>query len=295
MEPTLIASFIGIIATTQIHISKGLQKYGIDALRPGSRTTHSPEHHLRKKIFYFTGIILNNLAFMWALVANMYAPTSYYTSAFGFGLVVLMLFSELVLHEKHSVLQHSGAVLIALGTVLIGFGSSTPNVPGMDQIQLRTVLLFIAVFYPLLFLGIGLSLKFRINKPIGILVGMLTGCSAALDPIFKGIGQTAGSRVNLIPLTAVGWLFFLGSFIFGAMAFLFTQFGFYKNARTSTLVSFHNTSLILLPIILLKISLPGFTLASLQSTGLLIVIAGIALMFSEATLGALFRKNPPEL
>lgn len=291
MEPTLIASFIGIVATTQIHISKGLQKYGIAALRPDSRAVHGSEHHLRKKIIYFTGIVLNNLAFMWALVANLYAPTSYYTSVFGIGLVVLMVFSEVVLKERHSTLQHIGAAVIAFGTVLIGFGSNTSDVPGMSQIQLDTVLLFIAGSYPLLLIGIGFSIKLHLNKPIGILVGILTGCSAALDPIFKGIGQTAGTQIRLIPHTGVGWLFFIGSFIFGAMAFLFTQLGFYKHARASTLVAFHNISLILLPIILLKISLPGFRLARLQSTGLLLVVFGIVLMFTETTLRMIFRKK----
>ncbi len=291
MEPTLIASFIGIIATTQIHISKGLQKYGIAALRPNSRLLHSSEHLLRKKILYFTGITLNNLAFMWALVANLYAPTAYYTSVFGIGLVVLMVFSEVILKEKHSTLQHIGAAVIAFGTVLIGFGSNTADVPGMSQIQLDAVLFFIAVFYPLLFIAIGLSIKLHLSRPIGILVGMLTGCSAALDPIFKGIGQTAGTQVKLIPHTGVGWIFFLGSFIFGAMAFLFTQLGFYKHARASTLVAFHNISLIMLPIILLKITLPGFSLAHLQSTGLLLVVGGIILMFTESTLQMFFKKK----
>jgi len=291
MEPTLIASFIGIVATTQIHISKGLQKYGIAALRPGSRSIHSSEHHLRKKVLYFTGIILNNLAFMWALVANLYAPTAYYTSVFGIGLVVMMVFSEVVLKERHSTLQHAGAAVIAFGTLLIGFGSNTADVPGMSHIQLDTVLFFIAVFYPLLLIAIGFSIRLHLNRPIGILVGILTGCSAALDPIFKGIGQTAGAQARLIPQTGVGWSFFIGSFIFGAMAFLFTQLGFYKHARASTLVAFHNISLILLPIVLLKISLPGFKLAHLQSTGLLLVIGGIVLMFTESTLQMFFRKK----
>lgn len=291
MEPTLIASFIGIVATTQIHISKGLQKYGIAALRLNSRAAHSSENHLRKKIIYVTGIILNNLAFMWVLVANLYAPTSYYTSVFGIGLVVLMVFSEVVLKEKHSSLQHIGAAVIAFGTMLIGFGSNTTDVPGMSQIQLDTVLIFIAVFYPLLLIAIGFSIKLHLSRPIGTLVGMLTGCSAALDPIFKGIGQTAGSQISLIPHTEVGWLFFMGSFIFGAMALFFTQLGFYQHAKASTLVAFHNISLILLPIILLKISLPGFRLARLQSAGLFVVVCGIALMFTETTLQMVFRKK----
>ena len=107
----------------------------------------------------------------------------------------------------------------------------------------------------------------------------------------KGIGQSVGTEIHLIPHTSVGWLIFLASFLFGAVAFLFTQFGFYKHARASTLVAFHNITLILNPLLLLKLSLPGFTLTRLQFSGVLVVVAGILLMFSEATLSFFFKVN----
>jgi len=291
MEPTLIASLFGIAATTQIHIAKGLQKYGIDALRSNYVGTYSCEKHAKKKILYITGIALNNLAFLWALPANLFAPPSYYTSAFGFGLVVMMVFSEFFLGEKHSPLQHIGAAVIAFGTVLIGFASSITEAPAMNHLETKNVLLFVCVFFPLIFIAFGIVLKLELKKPMGILCGLLTGCSAALDPIFKGIGQTTGLQTHLIPHTAVGWFFFAGSFIFGAMAFLFTQLGFYQHARASTLVAFHNIALIMLPIILLGISLPGFSLTYLQSVGLLLVVCGIALMFMQTTLEMIFRRK----
>lgn len=291
MEPTLIASFIGIIATTQIHISKGLQKYGIDALRPEKDRKHSVDHQRGRKIAYFSGIILNNLAFLWVLVANLYAPTSYYTSMFGFGLVVLMLFSEYILHEKHTVLQHLGAFIIAGGTILIGLSRSTNEVPPMSAVELNTVLRFLAIYFPLNFLLLGLALKLRWQRTLGVLFGTLTGCAAAMDPILKGIGQSFGTNIQLIPHTTVGWIIFLASFLFGAIAFSFTQIGFYKHARASTLVAFHNITLILNPLLLLKLSLPGFSLTRLQVTGVLVVVAGIALMFSEATFSFLFNTK----
>ncbi len=289
MEPTVVASLIGIIATTQIHISKGLQKYGIDALRPERHRTHPVEHQNRKKFLYFTGILLNNAAFLWVLIANLYAPTSYYTSMFGFGLVVLMLFSEHILHERHTALQHIGAVIIAAGTVLVGISRSTGDVPPMSQIDFHTVLIFIAVYFPLNLVLLAFALKLKWQKPLGILFGTLTGCAAAMDPIFKGIGQSFGTQIKLIPHTPTGWFIFLASFLFGAIAFSFTQIGFYKHAKASTLVAFHNITLILMPLLLLKLSLPGFTLTRLQVSGVVVVIVGIGLMFSEATFSLLFN------
>lgn len=294
MEPTILASLIGIIATTQIHISKGLQKYGIDALRPRDHRTHPPEHQKRKKIIYFIGIFLNNAAFLWVLVANLYAPTSYYTSMFGFGLVVLMLFSEYILHEKHTALQHIGAAIIAAGTILIGISRSTGDVPAMSLVDVRTVIIFVAVYFPLNLILLGLALKLNWKKPLGILFGTLTGCAAAMDPIFKGIGQSFGAQIKLIPHTPVGWFIFLASFLFGAIAFSFTQIGFYKHAKASTLVAFHNIALILMPLLLLKLSLPGFNLTRLQICGAFVVITGIGLMFSEITFSLLFRVKDKE-
>lgn len=294
MEPTIVASLIGIIATTQIHISKGLQKYGIDALRPEQHRKHAIEHQKRKKILYFSGIILNNAAFLWVLIANLYAPTSYYTSMFGFGLVVLMLFSEHVLHEKHTALQHLGAVIIAAGTILIGISRNTGDVPAMHLIDFKTVLIFIALYFPLNFVLLGFALKLKWKRPLGILFGTLTGCAAAMDPIFKGIGQSFGTEIKIIPHTSIGWFIFLASFLFGAIAFSFTQIGFYKHAKASTLVAFHNITLILMPLLLLRLSLPGFTLTHLQLSGVFVVIIGIALMFSEATFSLLYNAKRRE-
>ena len=76
MEPTIIASLIGIIATTQIHISKGLQKYGIDALRPKEHRTHPVGHQRRKKISYFAGILYQYVRF-WTCGADAVLRTHF--------------------------------------------------------------------------------------------------------------------------------------------------------------------------------------------------------------------------
>ncbi len=279
MEPTLAATLIGILATSQIHIAKGMQKYGISIFHFTPGESGSYPRSRRKRNIYIGGIILNNLAFLWAIVANIFAPTSYYTSAFGFGLVVLMVFSELFLHEKHTALQHFGAVVIAAGTLLIGMGRHATGIPGMEQINSSTVVLFIAVYFPVLLVLLLSALISHTIKPLGVIFGLITGGAAAIDPILKGIGQNAGMEMKLLPVDGQGWLYFAGSFIFGAVAFSFTQFGFFKKARASTLVAFHNITLITVPILLMKISLPGFFLTRSQIMGLSLVLIGIGMMF----------------
>ncbi len=281
MNGTVIASLIGIVATTQIHIAKGLQRYGIEGLRASSQRVVSKAR--KRRLLYVTGIILNNLGFLWALLANLYAPTAYYTATFGFGLVVMMLFSEFVLREPVSKFQHVGALTIAVGTILIGGGRGNVEVPPMQEIILERVGFFTIAYFVILLVLIVLSLKYKYQKPIGMVFGLFTGGAAAFDPIFKGIGQQFGDEMRFIPHSLEGWTFFGGSFLFGLLAFSFTQLGFYKHARASTLVAFHNVALILVPIIFMKLALPGFGLSRLQLIGLVTVLGGIFLMFTEHT------------
>ena len=292
MSGTVIASLLGIVATTQIHIAKGLQRYGIEGLRSSATRTVSKAG--KRRALYITGILLNNLGFLWALLANLYAPTAYYTATFGFGLVVMMLFSEFVLHEPISKLQHIGAAIIAAGTILIGGGRGNVEVPPMQSIILDRVAVFTVSYFLVLLVLIALTLRYKCKRPLGIVFGLFTGGAAAFDPIFKGIGQQFGDTMKFIPHSTIGWVFFGGSFFFGALAFSFTQIGFYKHARASTLVAFHNVALMLVPIIFMKLVLPGFGLSRLQLLGLSTVFLGIFLMFTERTythISRLFKSH----
>ncbi len=292
MNGTVIASLIGVIATTQIHISKGLQRYGIEGIRSNSEL--SAGRIKRRRAVYLIGILLNNLGFLWALLANMYAPTAYYTASFGFGLVVMMIFSEFILHEPITKLQHIGAGIIAAGTILIGIGRGDAHVPAMHGILLDRVAAFTIIYFLVLLIIIAFSIGLKMQKPIGILFGLFTGGAASFDPIFKGIGQQFGAKVGFLPQTPEGWIFFGGSFVFGLFAFSFTQIGFYRRAKASTLVAFHNIALILVPMLFLKITLPGFGLSKLQIFGLLVVLFGIFLMFTEHTyseISKIFRRR----
>jgi hypothetical protein len=287
MDTTYFALIIGIVATTQIHLAKGMQRYGIEGFR--KRQDPSMTHIKRRRIVYIIGILLNNVAFLWALLANTYAPTAYYTSMFGFGLVVLMFFSEIVLHEEISKLQHLGAMVIALGTAFFGFGKGRGEPPPLQDLQPEEVLLYGGIYFGVVLTILLISMKIDAKRLVGIFTGLFTGGSAAMDPIFKGIGQAYGDAVKLIPYSTGGWVYFGGSFIFGFFAFSFTQLGFYKRARASTILVFHNASIILVPVVIMQLALPGYDLTLLQLTGLLTITAGIVLMYTERTL-LMFNK-----
>ncbi|MFP4618047.1 MAG: hypothetical protein ACLFMZ_04325 [Spirochaetaceae bacterium] len=285
MNGTVIASLIGIVATTQIHIAKGLQRYGIEGLR--SASTGTVEKRGRRRILYITGVVLNNAAFLWALLANLYAPTAYFTATFGFGLVVMMLFSGFILREPITKFQYIGAAVIAAGTVLIGGGRGGAEVPPMHAVILDRAVFFTSAYFILLLLLIAIFLRYK--RQTGVIFGLFTGGAAAFDPIFKGVGQQFGETMKILPHSPEGWLFFGGSFLFGFLAFSFTQIGFYKHAKATTLVAFHNAALMIVPIIFMKLALPGFGLSRLQVVGLVTVLLGISLMFGSHTCVRLHR------
>jgi hypothetical protein len=281
MDTTYFALLIGIVATTQIHLAKGMQRYGIEGFR---KIGEEEARRKRRRIVYLVGIVLNNLAFLWAMLANTYAPTAYYTSMFGVGLVVLMFFSEWVLHEQISKLQHGGALVIAVGTALFGFGKGRGAPPPLENLQPEDVLLYGGVYFAIVFLILIVSMQLDWKRLVGVFTGLVTGGSAAMDPIFKGIGQGYGDAIKLLPYSRGGWIFFGASFLFGFIAFSFTQLGFYKRAKASTIVVFHNASIILLPVVILQLSLPGYELTLMQLAGLMTIIGGIVLMYTEDTL-----------
>lgn len=284
MQGAYIASLIGLIATSQIHIAKGLQRYGIEGFRQGTSFSSPRQRSMRRGI-YIGAIMLNNTAFLWVMVANLFADPAAYTSMFGFGLIILMLFSERMLKERVGRIRHLGAVVLGIGTFLLGWAGGASKNPGegasvMSRIDLEKLLLFVFIFYGVMALVLLLGRLRRVAPGIlGGIIGIITGVSGALDPIFKAVSQHYGGRGGLVPSTPEGWLIFIGSFLFGTIALGLTQAGFAWKMRATVVVPFHNLSLILLPLLLLSITLPGYSLSLLHIPGLLLVTSGMVLLF----------------
>jgi hypothetical protein len=284
MRGEYIASLIGLLATSQIHISKGLQRYGIEGFRQASSFS-SPKKRRSRKQLYVGAIVLNNAAFFWVLLANLFADPAAYTSMFGFGLIILMLFSEKILKEKVGHIRHVGAILLGVGTFFLGWAAGqnkggTGDASIMAHIDLEKLFIFILLFYTCLLLLLLIARWKQVGSGIlGGIIGIITGSSGALDPIIKAVSQHYGGRSGLLPSSAFGWLLFLGSFLFGAIALGLTQAGFAWKMRATVVVPFHNMSLILLPLLLLSLTLPGYSLSLLHIPGLLLVGLGMVLLF----------------
>ncbi len=284
MPGEYIASIIGLIATSQIHLAKGLQRFGIEGFSKGAVFPTSRKRLSRKRL-YILALILNNLAFLWVMIANMFAPPAAYTSMFGFGLIVLMLFSEKVLGEKVGKIRHAGAILLAIGTFFLGWagirsGRGFSGGAIMAQINLPLVLWVILAFFTVMGLILAVARARRCSpRSLGIIIGVITGVSGACDPLFKAIAQHYGGISGLLPSSPAGWALFLFSFLFGTIALLLTQVGFAWKADATVVVPAHNMALIIFPLLLLQAALPDYPLTMLHLPGILLAGAGTVLLF----------------
>jgi hypothetical protein len=283
MHNKLIAMAFGLIGTIVFHISKGMQQHGIEILKHIShillKKTKPGTLYLKKKtIIYTSGVFLNNTVGIWIILANRFAPASYYTSMYGVGLIALMIYSSKILKDDLNRSEYIGSALVVIGTLVLGIeGVFRKNVIP-SAINEMTVVYLTIIFFAV---SIGMLL-FVFNRKsslhIGIAFGIITGGCASLDPIYKYIGQSLGGSSRFLPHTTVGIIFFIISFIFTTGAFLMTQYAFSKHAQATVLVSIQNCIYVILPIIIQAIALNGFIVTVFTIFGMIMVTSGIIIM-----------------
>jgi drug/metabolite transporter (DMT)-like permease len=211
----------------------------------------------------------------WILLANKYAPPSYFTSVFGIGIIALLLYARLVLHEIITAFNYFGMALIVIGTVILGVESIPRASLSMAEADL-TMLLVIIVGYMLLSVAC-VVIMLKISHPylIGVSFGLFTGGAASLDPVLKGVAQNLGGIPGYMPSTMEGWCIFFLSFIFASASFIGTQWGFMKNSPASIQVPVGSSVYVCFPIIIQGITLPGFDITLFTIAGMLLVVVGI--------------------
>lgn len=262
----------GLVGTSLLHLSKGLQAYGIEALVPSRRRGNRPRNMVRTA--YTLGFFLNNTYGVWMILSGKFAPASFFTSMYGVGLIVLLLYSHRYLHEPLHRYQVAGIGFLIFGTVLLGVAGIFTGPLKMSLIAQNRVILISLVFATLTLVSVVLARLLRRRALFGAALGFFTGGIASLEPIYKNIGQSLGGSPGFIPSTSPGWIFFIVSFGFGLIAFTATQYGFAKGVKASVLVPMHNSVFVTLPLIIQSVALPGFRFTPLIALGLGLVGTG---------------------
>ena len=267
-----LAIIFGIVASFQLHIARCMQISGMRKLV----TTY------KKSIFdlpriYIGGLILSNTAFIWIIAANRFAPPAVFTSMYGTGIIIIILYAKNYLNEQIKLQVYYGASLIFAGTLVIGLISDDLSHIIINRklfLIFALVWVFIVMFAFLIYF---LIKRNQINPLVSLKLGLLCGILGSMDPLLKGIGQTFTDTPHFLPQTSVAWVVFLSSLLFSTAAFIISQWSFAKGVTATTFISAFNSAYIGFPLLFRKL-LTELNFSLLESTGLVMIVGGLFLM-----------------
>ncbi|MCK4238344.1 MAG: EamA family transporter [Candidatus Lokiarchaeota archaeon] len=263
----------GLFNTIQLHLAKGMERYGIDIF---SRDKSLKEKG-KKPLIYVIGIILNYTLFIYQILGNAFSTATVFSSVFGIGVIILMIFSKYILKEKIKKIEYIGAVLIIIGTIVVGYTLFELEIYyqdiGLNQSNINWVNFIIVM---IIFSGIFIVFLFISAKTtiaVSLIFGLVAGACGGIDNTLKHLGMIEGFTLHIF-LNPI----FLLSFLSGFFAFLITQWGFAKKAKASKLVPSYNSLYILLPVFLELLIIEGTMITPLQLISTFVIIIGVILM-----------------
>jgi uncharacterized membrane protein len=282
MNNALLVIVLGILSTTQLHLAKAMQRQGIEVFdRIQARLKRTGEElpgDARKPAIYVVGVALNQLEFIYPILAQPYGPPALFTSMFGMGLVALMFYAALVMKESIGRLEVIGSGLIVAGTLTVGVENLWRQDYDRFQMDVGAMLTALLIVLGLAILAMVLVYKRGSMNQIGLAFGLSAGALGGLDPFLKGVGQNLGGTPGFLPRTVPGMILFLSSFVIGFLAFATTQVGFARKARASVLVPAYDSAYVVLPVLLQLLLLPSYRLYWTTVLGIGSIVLGIMLM-----------------
>jgi drug/metabolite transporter (DMT)-like permease len=264
----------GIINTLTLHLAKGMERHGIEIF---SRKKSFKEKG-KKPLIYIIGFALNNTVFIWQILGTTFASAAVFSSVFGLGLILLMLYSRYILHEEISNMELIGAILIIIGTTMVGFFYIIePEVTGnVIYLNFFILILVIIILFTLL---IGFSWKTKVA--VAFIFGAVAGTLGGTDNVLKRIGLSSSNFIEalagLFQLELDSFIF-LFSFLAGFGALILTQIGFAKGADASRLVPMYNSLYISAPVLFELLIVEGARVSLGIILSIIIIIIGVFLM-----------------
>ncbi len=262
-----IAMLTGVVGTSVIHLSKGIMKHGVGLLGTQEKGK------LKASAVYTAGMLMNFTNPLWVIIANRFAPTVYYTSMYGLGLVVLLFFSRFALKEEVSRRQITGALLVVAGTILVGIGRIVNPASPMHLASRSTVFIIAGVWAlatPIIALACSKS-RLPLQE---LLFGVFGGGLASLEAVLKGVAQAGAEGSTFLPTSTANWWLFAVSFLGAAGAFGMIQWSYLRQCRVSMMATAYNIAYVALPLLVTVLAIPGEQLSLLPLAGLFFFAAG---------------------
>ncbi|MHA1520829.1 MAG: hypothetical protein ACTSVZ_05315 [Promethearchaeota archaeon] len=290
----LLTIMYGLLNTFSIHLSKAMQDHGIRLFKKERERvirigqTYSFKDDMRE-IFtparkqylyvYIIGVILNQTPMIWGTIGGRFGPAPYFTSVFPLGMIILLIYSKKVIHDRIPKMEAYGITAIIGGTLILGIDNIF-RVPDENQLDYSMAWIIISIFFVFSAVAIYFALKRGSPNLIGVVFGSLGGVMGSLDPVLKDMGQEfgGGGISAYLPGNTIGWIIFLVSFLMGSFSFMITQFGFVQNAKAPLMTAFYNTFYLSFPVFLYLMIDTAFTLTPMMIVGFLFNVLGIVLL-----------------
>ncbi len=264
----------GIISTLVLHLAKAMERHGIEIF---SRKKSFKEKG-KKPLIYIIGFILNNTVMIWQIIGTTFASAAVFSSVFGLGLILLMVYSRYILHEEITQIELLGAISIIIGTTMVGFFYIIePPVTG--DINYMNFFILILVIILLFTSLIGFSWKSKIA--IAFIFGAAAGTLGGTDNVLKRIGLSSSNFIEALAglfRLELDSFIFLFSFLAGFFALILTQIGFAKGAGASRLVPMYNSLYITAPILFELLIVEGASISLGIIISIIVIIIGVFLM-----------------
>lgn len=273
-DSIVLGLLFGIINTLILHLAKSMERQGIEIF---SRKKTLKEKG-KKPLIYIIGLILNNTVMIWQIIGTSFASAAVFSSVFGLGLILLMVYSHYILHEEIERSELIGAILIIIGTTLVGFSYivEPPKTGAINYLNFFTLLIVIVIVFSIL-----ISISWKKKIMVAFIFGLVAGTFGGMDNVFKRMGLSSSNFLEafagVFRLELLSVIFVI-SFFLGLLAFLLTQIGFAKGAEASKLVPMYNSLYIISPIIFELIIIEGSRTSLSIIISIMIIITGVFLM-----------------
>jgi len=285
LSNNLIVISLGIIYSIILHFARSLQRLGIHSydrllVNISGKTPH--ERLSRNDFVYILGIVLSNACVVFVILAARYGTISYFTAMYGIGMLPMLLFTRYVMHEKTSLHNWLGIIIIIIGSCLLGIAARDSKPVVMEMVKLTNLiylLLAVIILTPILLKIAVRSKHIFIDAMIS---GLIAGLIACLDPILKATGQNFSFHSGVFPMHTTGWVLFLLSFAASTASLLITQHAYSRRVNASQFIPHFNATFIAMPIFIQMIILPGYLPGKLEIIGITIIIAGIIIFSDKA-------------
>jgi len=273
-DSIVLGLLFGIINTLILHLAKSMERQGIEIF---SRKKTLKEKG-KKPLIYIIGLILNNTVMIWQILGTSFASAAVFSSVFGLGLILLMVYSHYILHEEIERTELIGAIVIIIGTTMVGFVYivEPPTTGDIIYLNFFTLLIVIVIIFSIL-----ISISWKKKILVAFIFGLVAGTFGGMDNVFKRMGLSSSNFLEafagVFRLELLSIIFVI-SFFLGLLAFLLTQIGFAKGAEASKLVPMYNSLYICSPIIFELIIIEGSRISPSIILSIMVIIAGVFLM-----------------